>query len=342
MNSAQTPTLPTGPATTHKVQLDASVVLKIIKASADSYPSSAYGQLLGLDEDDVLSVSHAFPFPASANDNEGLGIRSKAIQKYQSEVLSHLKDLNYEINTVGYYVSLSLGKIFNNNTIDTLLSYQAANPNAIILVHDLSQSLEKGLSLHAYRLSESFIAAKKDGSFTTESLLNNNLSYQNIFDKLQVEVHNSNLVTLFLQSLEAENLSKENNCKDSFDNDFESLNISIDGYLEKNIESMFGSIDAFHANQGSYNYYQRQLLKEKMKIQQWQHKRNVENAQLVAEGKEPLSLDEWKNIYKLPVEPSRLENLLISGQLDKYCAQIEEHGATVSTKLFATRKSLNF
>lgn len=302
---------------------------------------SISGQLLGLDVKDTLSISHAFPFPASANDNEGSGIRSKSVQKYQHDVIDLLKDLNTEVNTVGYFISTSLGKIFNNSTIDNMLYYQAANPNAVLIVNDVSQTLSSGLSLHAYRLSESFIACKKEGSFTTKTLTKNNLSYQNIFEKLPVQVHNSHLVTLFLQSLETRNL-EEHGVDSSFENNFDNLDLSIDSYLEKNIESIFDSIDQFHADQGSYNYYQRQLARETQKIQQWRTKRNSENVHLAASGKPALSLDEWKNIFKLPVEPSRLENLLVSGQLDQYCSQIEEHGSTVSTKLFVTRKSLNF
>lgn len=339
-SAAQSTAFPAGPATTTSVKIDSTVVLKILKTAADAHPSPISGQLLGLDQDSVLTVSHAFAFPASANDNEGSGIRSKSIQKYQHGILFHLKEINTDINTVGYYISANLGKLFNNNTIETLLSYQAANPNAILIVNDVSQTLTSGLSLHAYRLSESFIAARKDSSFTTESLTKNGLSYHNIFDKLPIEIHNSHLVTFFLQSLESKNL--EQNPADSFDNNFDNLNISIDSYLEKNIESIFDSIDQFHTDQGNYNYFQRQLAREKIKIQQWQNKRKVENAQLSAAGKPTLGLDDWKNVFKLPAEPSRLENLLVSGQIDQYCSQIEEHGSTVSTKLFATRKSLNF
>lgn len=116
----------------------------------------------------------------SANDNEGLGIRSKSVQKYQNDILYHLKAINVDINTVGYFISTNLGKLFNINTIETLLSYQASNPNAVLIVNDVSQTLASGLSLHAYRLSESFIAARKEGKFTTESLTKNSLSYHNI------------------------------------------------------------------------------------------------------------------------------------------------------------------
>lgn len=315
------------------------MVLKILKAAADNAPALVSGQLLGADIDDTLNVSHAFPYPASANDNEGSGLRSKSILKYQNDVLSHLKEVNADVNTIGYYISTDLGEFFKNNVIENLLHFQAANPNAILIVTDISQPVNSVLSLKAYRLSEGFIAAQKEGSFTTESLIKSNLSYRTIFDELPVTIKNSNLVTLFLQTLEKANSEKKN--PTSLAHSYDKFDISIDSYLQKNIEGIFDSVDSFHADQANYNWYQRQLAREKLKIQQWQYKRNVENAALAAAGKPQLNPDEWKSLYKLPAEPSRLENLLVSGQIEKYCSQIESFGSNVTTKLFATQKSLD-
>lgn len=288
--------------------------------------------------DDTLNITHAFPYPASANDNEGSGLRSKAILKYQNDILSHLKMVNADISTIGFYISTDLGKFFNTPVIDNVLHFQAANPNAVLLVNDISQPVNAGLSLRAFRLSEAFIAARKEGSFTTESLQKVNLSYHNVFDELPVTIKNSHLVTLFLQSLEKSKSEAAN--PSSLAHSYEKFDISIDSYLEKNIEGIFDSVDSFNVDQGNYNWYQRQLAREKLKIQQWQQKRKLENATLSAVGK-PTLTEDWKSQFKLPSEPSRLENLLISGQIDKYCTQIEDFGSVVSTKLFATQKSLD-
>lgn len=246
--------------------------------------------------------------------------------------------VNADVNTVGYYMSTDLGKFFNNGVIDNLLHFQASNPNAILIVNDISQPVNAGLSLKAFRLSEAFIAARKDGSFTTESLQKVNLSYRTVFDELAVTIKNSHLVTLFLQTLEKAN--SESATPFSLARSYDKFDISIDSYLEKNIEAIFDSVDSFHADQGNYNWYQRQLAREKLKIQQWQHKRKLENTSLAAAGKPTLSED-WQTQFKLPAEPSRLESLLVSGQIDKYCTQIEDFGSTISTKLFATQKSLD-
>lgn len=308
--------------------------MKILKASSEAYPVLACGQLLGVDLDKTLNVTYSFPYPASANDNDGAGIRSKTIVKYQNDMLAHLKKVNVDVNTIGFYTAANLGKLFNQTLIENLLSFQAANPNAILLVNDIAHPTEAGYSLKAYRLSEAFIKARKEGKFTTEFIQSVDLTYRNIFEELPITVKNSHLITRFLQTLDTSTSSR-------FAHNYDKFDLSIDSYLAKNIEEVFDSIDNFHADQSSYNWYQRQMTREKAKIKQWQHKRALENSTRTAAGKPALPEDEWKTLFSLPAEPSRYDNLLISGQIDKNCTQIEEFGANVNTKLFATQKSLN-
>lgn len=47
------------------VQLDAHVVLKIVKHCKEGFPTLVTGQLLGLDVGQTLEVTDCFPFPVS-------------------------------------------------------------------------------------------------------------------------------------------------------------------------------------------------------------------------------------------------------------------------------------
>lgn len=306
-------------------------MLKIVKHVYEHYPVQVCGQLLGfeeLEDTNELNISYSFPFPSIANDTEGnASVRSKGMIKYQNDMIEHLKDVNVDANPAGWYVSGNMGRFFNQAVIENMLSYQNTNPESVMLVHDVSKSAQSGFSLKAYRLSPAYLAVRKEGKFTTDKLTKNELSYHTIFEELPVKVSNSHLVTLYLQSIEHKP-------------DYDHLNISIDSYLEKNIEGIFDSVDDFHYDQGNYNYYQRQMSREKLKIQQWQQKRKAENNSRQQQGKQPLSTEEWKSLFKLPDEPSRVENLLISGQIDQYCNQIEEFGSSITPKLFAAQKNL--
>lgn len=319
--------IPATPAVTKKIVVDSSVVMRIIRHCAEHHPAQASGQLLGFEENETLSINYCFAFPNSANDNEGSGLRSKAILKYQADMISHLKEVNVDANSVGWYTSGNLGHFYRQNVIDNLLAYQVQNPEAVVLVYDVSRHVHSGLSLHAYRLSPAYLTVRKQGKFITEQLTKHELSFHNIFQEIPIEIKNSHLVTLYLHTIQPQR-------------EYNQLDISIDSYLEKNIESMFDSIDDFHYDQGNYNYYQRQLAREKTKVQQWQLKRKSDNFTRQANGEPPLSLDDWKNLFRLPEEPSRLDNLLISGQISQYCSQMEEFGYTVTPKLFAVQKVL--
>ena len=48
------------------VQLDAHVVLKIVKHCKEGFPTLVTGQLLGLDVGQTLEVTDCFPFPVSS------------------------------------------------------------------------------------------------------------------------------------------------------------------------------------------------------------------------------------------------------------------------------------
>ncbi|ODQ66205.1 eukaryotic translation initiation factor 3 subunit 3 [Nadsonia fulvescens var. elongata DSM 6958] len=322
-----------------KVVVDSSVVLHIVKHASEAAPYQACGQLLGLDNQDILEVTHGFNLPVSNSfydSNDSATLRTKAINKYIGDMVEQLKEVKVDANTVGFYQCTHLGKFINHVVIDNLYAYQKENPEAVVLVYDLSKTVYASFSFKAYRLSPAFIAVKKSGKFSTKNLVEKELSYHDILEEVPVEIHNSHLVTLLLQNLS----TQQPESSFTLNSTFNSLDITIDPYLEKTMESIFDSIDDFHYDQGNYNYYQRQLAREQSKISQWQQKRKAENHVRQQKGEAPLPLDNYGKLFKLPEEPSRLENLLISAQLDKYCTQIEEFGATVSSKLFATQKSL--
>ena len=103
---------------------------------------------------------------------------------------------------------------------------------------------------------------------------------------------------------------------------------------------MLDSIENHQTEQNNAQYYQRSLGREQAKITAWQTKRKQEN-QLRAQQKQPLlDENEWTKLFKLPQEPSRLETLLISRQVEQYARQVDGFSATVSGKMFGVRGNL--
>ncbi|OLL25903.1 Eukaryotic translation initiation factor 3 subunit H [Neolecta irregularis DAH-3] len=302
------------------VQVDALVVMKIIQHGSHTFPAIATGQLLGLDSDGILQVTYSFPHVA-----EDPSVSSKLSE----DMMKCLEEVNIDNNIVGWYQSAYLGSYLNTGLVETQFQYQQkVSDRTVVLVYDVSKSAQGALALKAFRLSQNFLAAQKEGKFTSESLRNHNLTYHDILQELPVEIHNSQLVKTLLLSLSP---------PDPFTPNFDALDINIDPYLEKNIEILNDTIDDYNYDQGNQQWYQRQLAREQTKIQQWQAKRKSENVARQLAGQPPLPEDEWQTLFRPPNEPSKLENILLSAQIDQYCKQIETHGAVSLTKLYCSQ-----
>ena len=206
----------------------------------------------------------------------------------------------------------------------------------------MSRSASGPVSLRAFRLTQTFLAAHKEGKFTVESLAKHNLTHRDILEELPLEIHNSHLVTALLHTIESPSGGE------TLSPNYDTLDLSVDPYLEKNLEYLIEGMDEWTYEQGNLQYFQRQLAREQSKIASWQAKRKAENATRVAVGQAPLPEDEWMKLFKLPTEPSRLESLLISGQIgmisniiplteDQYCKQIDNYASVSMMKMFALK-----
>ncbi|KAG8626687.1 hypothetical protein KVT40_005632 [Elsinoe batatas] len=346
------------------VQVEALVVMRIIKHGSQVFPSVATGALTGMDVEGTLQITNSFNFPvvgdtnSDSHDGSNLAAaapRAKANVAYSNEMLRCLKEVNVDAQSVGWYMSTSMGNFVNLNTIENQFFYQKEmNERTVMLVHDVSRSSQGSLSIRAYRLSPSFMTSYKEGKFTTESLQKSNLRPTDILTELPVSIHNSHILTSFLHQLPAAPVDRDLGFPPSLaslDQDpnlnsnplipnFDSLDLSIDPFLEKTCDLLLDSIENHHTELNNYQFYQRSLAREQAKITAWQSKRKAENAQRVITKQPPLPEDEWQRLFKLPQEPSRLETLLNSRQVEQYSRQVDGFTAAVSSKMFAVRSNL--
>lgn len=152
--------------------------MKIVKHCASSFPTMALGSIVGMDNNGVLEITNAFPFPTadvSSSDSHqtdaatlAAAPRSKANIAYQNEMIRHLKEVNVDANNVGWYTSATMGNFITLPFIQNQYHYQRDNDKTVALVHDVSRSSQGALSLRAFRLSPEFMAALKEDKFTTE------------------------------------------------------------------------------------------------------------------------------------------------------------------------------
>jgi translation initiation factor 3 subunit H len=119
-----------------------------------------------------------------------------------------------------------------------------------------------------------------------------------------------------------------------------SLDLSIDPFLEKSCDLLLEAVESHYTELNNFQYFQRQLAREQTKVTAWQTKRKAENAGRVAAGQTPLSEEEWKTLFQLPQEPSRLESMLIARQVEQYGRNVDNFTATISSKMFLSKETL--
>lgn len=302
------------------VQLDAHVVLKIVKHCKEGFPTLVTGQLLGLDVGQTLEVTDCFPFPSRNDEEDGEGDGAS----YQLDMMRCLREVNVDNNTVGWYQSTVLGSYQTIELIETFVNYAESIKRCVCIVYDPQTSARGTLTLKAITLKDNFIKVYKEGALTGEKMREAAISWKDVFDEIPINVHSSPLATALLHSIEPDTVADSR--------DSARLDLSVGPLLEKNLEFLNDCMDDIVAEQQKVSFYHRNVARQQQQQQQWLQKRRQENAQRRLAGEEPLP-EEDPALFKPIPEPSPLDVYLINNQVDNYCQSINHFGAQTLEKL---------
>jgi len=260
-----------------------------------------------LDFEDSLDITNCFPHLSKVDDEEEDENKSAAeAAEYASKMLRCLQDVNVDHNQVGWYSSDYNGKFFNENTIELQYNYQKRLPSSVVLVYDPVKTAQGSLSLKAYRLTNEFMELYKTQQFNRESLAKSGISYGAIYKQVPIKIHNSLLVNAFLLELEQ---SGTNDC------DLERFDLQTNPFLEKTLENLIGTLDELGAEQTKFQFWQKNVQRQAAQQNKYQK-----------EGEE--------NTPKSIPEPSRLDSLVYTSQVDNYCQQIKQFSGNNFAKLW--------
>eukprot|EP01134_Creolimax_fragrantissima_P005160 CFRG5160T1 len=297
------------------VQIDGLAVLKILKHCRESFPELVTGQLLGLDVEDCMEVTNCFPFPTRGGDDD-----DKEGAEYQIEMMRNLRDVNVDNNTVGWYQSTFMGSFINQEMIETQFTYQENIHKSIMIVYDPHRSGQGVLSLKAFRMSPSFFKLFKAQDFTPASIKKMGLKYDQIFEEIPIKVHNSALSQAMLYELDDPQYLPDMHDR---------LDLTIDPYLEKELEFMLECADELSTEQGKYMF----ALRKDAQYQSMLQKRRADNEQRKQQGREELPEDDIKDMIRPVPVPPLLETLVYTNQMNNICGQINELSNQASNKL---------
>jgi len=140
-----------------RVEIDALVILQVMKHCRQHVPNTVSGVLLGLDVEDTLQVTHSFGYAQKQADEH----MQEDSEVYQLDMLKRLREVNVDSNTVGWYQTTHLGQFFSEQVIETQYAYQMQIPRTILLVYDPLQSAIGKPAFKAFRLRRSLSRSRR-------------------------------------------------------------------------------------------------------------------------------------------------------------------------------------
>lgn len=123
----------------------------------------------------------------------------------------------------------------------------------------------------------------------------------------------------------------------SLQRSFSGLDVETPNYISLNLERIVEGLDDYKNEENNVNYLLRQITREKARADAYVSKRREENAARVAAGLAPLPEEDVSRLFKIPAEPSRLESMVLLGQLDSHAKMLENLASNQLVKTFAAR-----
>merc|ERR1711915_466128 len=311
-----------GRCTINVVQLEGLALMRIIKHCHEEGAGNtevAQGVLLGLVVDDRLEVTNCFPFPRHGDVDE---------EDYQLEMMRHLRKVNVDHLSVGWYQSTQLGNFITTQLLESQYSYQTSIEESVVLIYDPIKTARGFLSIKAYRLTPEAISVVQERDYTPETLKKMKLGYDSIFQEIRVVIKNSHLVNTLLCELYEMMPSSQGQ---------QFLDLGTMSTLDRSLRCLMEYVDDLSQEANKFNNFQRQNAKQLQEKHKYMQKRAAENAQRQTRGEPPLPDEDISKQFK-PIAPlPRLDAMITSGQISNYCKQISQFCSQSLGKLYVSK-----
>jgi len=278
------------------VEIDALVILQIMKHCRQYTPATVTGQLLGLDVDDALQVTHSFGMPQKGSE-DALG-QQDDLDMFQLDMQKLLRDVNVDSNTVGWYQTTHLGQFFSNAVIENQYLYQKDIPCSIMLVYDPLQAAIGKPSFKALQLTSQFME-RHEASVTNLAAMSD-FPASEMFTEIPIYIKSPAIVEAFLVDWSL----MDPVCTTQI----ESLDTENQVFLERNMQLLISALE--------------DLASEQQKLQMFER-------QGADKGK-----GKGRNYRQQASQPRQLDTMILSQQIQNYCKQINDFSSDSFGKLF--------
>ena len=175
--------------------------------------------------------------------------------------------------------------------------------------------------------------------------MNHRLTFSSILEEVPLKIRTNALLRAFLGSLAESHTaaglsdatvgsSAAGSSAAGLEASFSVLDLGTAG-VTRNLEQIVEAVDNYRTEEGNLSYLSRQIARERAKAENYVMKRKEENQGRVAQGLAPLPEDDVSRLFKIPPEPSRLESMLLLGQIDAYSKSLAVTASTGLVKMYA-------
>jgi translation initiation factor 3 subunit H len=120
---------------------------------------------------------------------------------------------------------------------------------------------------------------------------------------------------------------------------FSSLDLGA-ASLSRTLERTIEAVDTSRSEENNLAYHSRQIARARASADGALQKRRDENAVRVAQGLQALPEDDVLRAHKIPAEPSRLEGMLLLGQVEAHGRALETAASLGLAKMYAAKASV--
>ena len=285
------------------------------------------------------------------------GGHQAAQMQYVVGLLRSFRDTNIDHESVGWYsfppslassnitaagtcpssiLSSSSSKawMYSQHVIETQFAFQQNISQSVLLIFDgASISADKSGGVSAYRLTEKFMtvyAGSNSGrKLTADSLVKNKFTAvsEDIYEQIPVTVTQSSYSKAFFSTFGSQLTKSSANASSS------NVVPSTTRDLDRQLEELTRSIDAFTQEQYKWTRYQQQHSRQLSLIQHHTYKRKMENQRRLAAGEEAVPEEDVAALFRTINEPSRFDGVMGQARILEHCLAVQRLAGDAREKL---------
>jgi len=281
------------------VEMDALVFLQIMKHCRQHSPQPVTGQLLGMDVEDVLQLTHCFGYVQKGGWGEEFQSSDDG-EQYQLETLKRLREVNVDSNTVGWYQTTHLGQFISTTVIETQHLYQTEIPRSVLVVYDSLQAAIGKPSFKALQLTTEFMAMYDKVSAAAKADVID-IPVSEMFTEIPITVVSSPIAECFMLDWAITDPVYTMSQVDTLD-------VENQAFFEKNVQLLTGSLAELAEEQQKLVNYERNMGRK--------------------------GDDKGKGKGRYGSQPRPLDTMVLSKQIQNYCKAINSYAGDAFSKVY--------